>query len=73
MRDSKSKVRPNKAERARSSMHPPTPPERNDPSLGRDVQTKIGQQLRAIYDDVVNQGIPDRFVELLNKLDKRKE
>ena len=54
-------------------MHPPTPPERNDPSLGRDVQTKIGQQLRAIYDDVVNQGIPDRFVELLNKLDKRKE
>ena len=54
-------------------MHPATAPERTDPSLGRDVQTKIGQQLRAIYDDVVNQGIPDRFVELLNKLDKRKE
>jgi hypothetical protein len=35
--------------------------------LGRDVQAKIGQQLRAImYDDVVNQGVPDRFTELLN-------
>src|ERR1700674_4269825 len=24
-----------------------------EPSLGRDIQTKIGQQLRAMYDDVV--------------------
>jgi hypothetical protein len=73
MRDSKSKVRPLKATGTESPMHPAVMPERNDPSLGRDVQTKIGQQLRAIYDDVVNQGIPDRFVDLLNKLDKGKE
>ena len=39
--------------------------------LGRDVQSKIGQQLRAIYDDVLSQGVPDRFVELLDRLDKR--
>jgi hypothetical protein len=39
--------------------------------LGRDVQSKIGQQLRAMYDDVVNQGVPDRFVELLSRLDDR--
>jgi hypothetical protein len=39
--------------------------------LGRDVQSKIGQQLRAIYDDVLSQGVPDRFVELLDQLDKR--
>ena len=37
--------------------------------LTRDVQTRLGQQLRAMYDDVVNQGVPDRFVELLNRLD----
>ncbi len=37
--------------------------------LGREVQAKLGQQLRAIYDDVVNQGVPDRFSELLNRLD----
>jgi hypothetical protein len=38
--------------------------------LGRDVQAKIGQQLRAIYDDVVQQGVPDRFSELLSRLDQ---
>jgi hypothetical protein len=41
--------------------------------LGRDVQGKIGQQLRAMYDDVVNDGVPDRFAEMLRKLDENKE
>jgi hypothetical protein len=40
--------------------------------LGRDVQGKIGQQLRAMYDDVLNDGVPDRFVEMLRKLDEKK-
>ena len=39
--------------------------------LGRDIQTKIGQQLRAMYDDVVGQGVPDRFTELLRRLDEQ--
>jgi hypothetical protein len=43
---------------------------RTGPALNRDIQTKIGQQLRAIYDDVVDQGVPDRFVELLRHLDQ---
>ena len=37
--------------------------------LSRDVQARLGQQLRAMYDDVVGQGVPDRFVELLNRLE----
>jgi hypothetical protein len=37
--------------------------------LGRDVQARLGQQLRAMYDDVVNQGVPDRFADLLNRLE----
>lgn len=37
--------------------------------LTRDVQSRLGQQLRAMYDDVVNQGVPDRFNDLLNRLD----
>jgi hypothetical protein len=41
------------------------------PSLGRDIQSKIGQQLRAMYDDVVSQGVPSRFVDLLDRLEKR--
>ena len=41
--------------------------------LGRDVQSKIGQQLRAMYDDVVSDGVPDRFTEMLRQLDGPKE
>ena len=37
--------------------------------LTRDIQTKLGQQLRAMYDDVVSQGVPDRFADFLSQLD----
>ena len=37
--------------------------------LNAEIQARIGHQLRAMYDDVVRQGIPDRFVELIRKLD----
>lgn len=46
-------------------------PARNSAStLGNDVQAKIGQHLRAMYDDVVRQGVPDRFMDLLAQLDR---
>jgi hypothetical protein len=41
--------------------------------LGRDVQSKIGQQLRSMYDDVVSEGVPERFTEMLRQLDEKKE
>lgn len=40
------------------------------PKLSPDIQAKIGQQLRKIYDDMVEQGVPDRFAELIDRLDK---
>jgi len=42
----------------------------NSSTLGSDIQAKIGQHLRAMYDDVVRQGVPDRFMDLLSQLDK---
>jgi hypothetical protein len=54
----------------RSQMDAGSTPSRTEAKLGRDIQAKIGQQLRALYDEVVNQGVPDRFSELLNRLDK---
>ena len=36
--------------------------------LSREVQARLGQQLRAMYDEVVNQGVPDRFSDLLNRI-----
>jgi hypothetical protein len=43
-------------------------PNARSAKLSRDVQARLGQQLRAMYDDVVSQGVPDRFTELLNRL-----
>ena len=37
--------------------------------LTREVQARLGQQLRSMYDDVVNQGVPDRFADLINRID----
>ena len=42
-------------------------------SLGRDVQVKIGQHLRTMYDEVVKQGVPDHLNDLLSKLDQASE
>ncbi len=36
--------------------------------LSREVQARLGQQLRAMYDYVVNQGVPERFTELINRI-----
>ena len=37
--------------------------------LDRGTRAKLGQQLRAMYDEVVSQGVPDRFSDLLDGLD----
>ena len=37
--------------------------------LGPDIKAKIGQQLRLMYGEVVDQGVPERFVEMLKRLD----
>jgi hypothetical protein len=42
---------------------------RKDASLGREVQAKIGQQLRAYYDGLI-EPTPDRFADLLRQLEK---
>jgi hypothetical protein len=41
--------------------------------LNAEIQSRIGHQLRAMYDDVVRQGVPERFAELIRKLDARED
>ena len=38
-------------------------------AAGTDVHAYIGRQLRAVYDDVAKQPIPDRFIELMKQLE----
>lgn len=43
---------------------------KHDTHVDQDVQAHIGRQLRAGYVDILNQPVPDRFLELLAELDK---
>ena len=36
----------------------PNVPRKTEVRLGREVQARIGQQLRSMYDHVVNEGVP---------------
>ncbi len=39
--------------------------------LDREVQVKIGHQLRAMYDDVVKQGVPDHLGDILKRFESK--
>ncbi len=41
-----------------------------EPKLDRSTQTRLGDQLRAMYDDLVSQPVPDRFKDLLDRLEQ---
>ena len=42
-----------------------------DPKLDDGSQKRIGDQLRAMYDELMQQPVPDRFRDLLDQLDKK--
>lgn len=53
------------AAKSRSGTKPET-----GPALDKVIQARIGAELRGLYDEFLNQGVPDRFTELLNRLDQ---
>jgi hypothetical protein len=36
--------------------------------FGPDIRAKIGIQLRVMYGEVVDQGVPERFIQMLKRL-----
>lgn len=50
-------------------MQTESTPGKANSGLNREIQAKIGQQLRAMFDEVVQEGVPDRFADLLRQLD----
>ena len=46
---------------ARDDMGKPATHRKSEVRLGREVQARIGQQLRAMYDDVVREGVPTAY------------
>jgi Anti-sigma factor NepR len=45
----------------------------SDAKLDRVIQRRIGDQLRAMYDDLMQQPVPDRFADLLSRLEQTEE
>jgi Anti-sigma factor NepR len=43
------------------------------PRIDPRIQREIGKHLRAHYDDVVNEPVPDKFIELLRQLERSVE
>jgi hypothetical protein len=39
-------------------------------NLGPDIKVKVGQQLRVMYGEIMDQGVPDRCIEILKRLDE---
>ena len=52
------------------SATPPAPPPTGDVALEPELQAFIGRQLQANYDEVLNEPVPDRFLDLLSKLEQ---
>ncbi|NBJ12708.1 NepR family anti-sigma factor [Microvirga arsenatis] len=46
----------------------------SSPALSRSVQAQLGQRLRQFYEALAlgEQPVPDRFIEIINRLDERK-
>jgi Anti-sigma factor NepR len=57
------------------ALPPPYAKLKSRPSARRPngIDPAIGKTMRAMYEDLVNQPIPERFVELLEQLDRARE
>lgn len=44
-------------------------PSKDGPALDRESQAQIGRMLKAIYDEVAEEQVPDKFLELLKQLE----
>jgi hypothetical protein len=55
----------------RDAMGRPITPRKTEMRLGREAQARIGQQLRAMYEAVVNEGVPPQIEELIRHLSEQ--
>jgi hypothetical protein len=46
-------------------------PHKPEVRLGREAQARIGEQLRAMYNGFINQGVPSHLDELIRRLSEQ--
>jgi hypothetical protein len=55
----------------RDAMGRPVGSRKTEVRLGREVQARIGQQLRSMYDQVVKEGVPPHIADLVRRLSEQ--
>jgi hypothetical protein len=58
---------------AQTTMDTPVTHHKREVRLGREVQARIGQQLRAMYDEVVKEGVPQHINDLVRRLSEQED
>jgi hypothetical protein len=58
--------------RSEATMHTDAQVRKAGGRLSREDQRRIGDILQRVYDDVLRQGVPDRFKDLLEQFDQSK-
>jgi hypothetical protein len=56
--------------RSEATMHTDTQVRKAGGRLSREDQRRLGDILQRVYDEVLRQGVPDRFKDLLDQFDK---
>jgi Anti-sigma factor NepR len=56
-----------------ATMHTDAQVRRAGGRLSREDQRRLGDILQRVYDEVLRQGVPDRFRDLLDQFDRTKE
>jgi Anti-sigma factor NepR len=56
-------------DRPEATMQTDAPVRKTGGRLSREDQRRLGDVLQRAYDDVVRQGVPDRFKDLLSEID----
>ena len=59
-----------KPPRSEASMHTDAQVRKAGGRLSREDQRRLGDILQRVYDEVLRQGVPDRFKHLLDQFDK---
>lgn len=54
-----------------TTKHGGSPLSAEHPRLPKDIQNKIGQQLRAVYNRIAEEPVPDHLLKLLKRLDEK--
>jgi len=62
---------PEADEREDQAVDTPVTQPKREVRLGREVQARIGQQLRAMYDEVVKEGVPQHIGDLVRRLSEQ--